>query len=324
MKKYYLHGFFLVCLLLISILIGLYFGAVKIPFLHFLHLSTTEKQIIFELRLPRILTAFLAGGLLAVSGFILQSSLKNPLADPYILGISSGAGFFISLTFFPVLIFSSILLLPVFSFLGALLSIFILFTMLKLLNNYSILYFILIGIIINSFFSALTIFLLFFNNKVSENILFILMGSCEKLSVPLIGVSYFISFIVLIFIYVCFLKKLNIMSQSDEVAHSLGVNVVRDRKIAIFLVSILIAIAVSIAGMIGFVGLVVPHICRLIFTHNVKFLFIASFFMGGIFLIISDTLCRTLFYPLELPIGVITSFIGAPFFLWLLLQKKNI
>ncbi|MFA5880487.1 MAG: iron ABC transporter permease [Candidatus Margulisiibacteriota bacterium] len=324
MRKYYIFGFFFLLLFFGALLVSLSFGAVNISFTHWGHLSLAEKQIMFDLRLPRILTAFLAGGILAVAGFILQSTLKNPLADPYILGITTGSGFFMSLTFFPGLVFAGIFLLPFFSFLGAIISMLILFAILKTLNNYSVLYFILVGIIINSFFGALTVLVLFFNNKVSENILFVLMGSCERINLPLIIFSYCSSFIILAFIFFYLLKKMNVMSQSDEVAYSLGINVIKERQIAIFLVSILIAIAVSISGMIGFVGLVVPHICKIVFKHNVRFMFIISFFMGGIFLIFCDTLCRTLFFPLELPIGVLTSFIGAPFFLWLLIYKKNI
>ncbi len=320
-KKFYFLIIFISVLFLISLYCSLSFGTVYLPILNFFHFPSEYQNIILNIRLPRVLTAFLVGAILSVSGLSFQGIFKNPLAEPYILGVSSGAGFGIALASLGGILFLNNYAISLFALVGAGFSIFFLFFFLKIIKNFNLTNLILIGIIINSFFSALIFLIFFLFSQKIESLLFLLMGSCDRLELKIILLMLILT-ILICFLIISYLKQLNIMLESEEIAYSLGIKVNRVRLILIFLNSILVSFAVAMAGIIGFVGLVVPHIMRLFLKDDFRILFPFCFVFGGIFVMLADTLARTIFSPLELPVGVITAFIGAPFFLWILIRNN--
>ncbi|MFH1282399.1 MAG: iron ABC transporter permease [bacterium] len=278
-----------------------------------------ERDIILKIRLPRVILGFIVGAGLSVVGVCFQSMLANPLADPYILGASSGAALGTSL----VVAFgiNSILLQPICAFLGALLAIIMVYLLAqhkRMLNVHTLL---LSGVIVNSFLFALVIFLMSLIGRDSGQILMWLLGSLVTFQSDLIGIIGVITFAGIIILQINS-WKLNLISIGEEKATSLGINS-ESTKLLLFVVSsIIVGAVVSISGLIGFVGLIVPHITRLILGPDNRKLIIGSMLIGGNFLVISDCIARTIVQPIELPIGVITALAGAPFFFYLLRRNR--
>ena len=283
--------------------------------------TETERAIILSLRVPRALLAGLVGAGLSVSGAIFQALLRNPLADPYILGVSSGAAVGAIIAILMGLSTLSIGL-PLASFIGALLTIFIVFNFGKQDGKIHPNTLLLAGVIIGSFLSALIMFFISISQKEElHTIIFWLMGDfsfSNPQAVYMISPYIFFGFIFLYFQS----RKLNLILSGEESALQMGVDVERLKLISYLLASLITAASVSVCGLIGFVGLIVPHSVRLIFGPDHRLLLPSAALIGASFLIASDTFARTLLAPTELPVGVITAAFGGPFFIYLLRTRK--
>lgn len=276
--------------------------------------SSIERKVIWNIRLPRVLLSILVGANLSVSGAILQGIMKNPLADPSIIGISSGAGLFgiATLILFP----EKQALVPLFAFVGAMLAAGIIY-LLAWREGIDTKRIILAGVAVSSLFGAgISALLVFYSDRVHGALTF-MNGSMSARSWPEVYTILPYTIICFILAYM-FSDKLNILVIGDDVARSLGINVELLRFFYTAIASLLAASAVSVAGLLGFVGLIVPHTARLILGNDYKVLLGSSFLLGGGVLCLSDTFARTIMSPFEIPVGIIMAAIGAPFFLVLL------
>lgn len=323
---------YLLALLCLSVLLTMAIGPVYVPPITIieavasrLHLqsgtSTTQQYevILFQIRLPRILLGLLVGLSLATAGTAMQGLFKNPMADPYIIGIASGAavGAALSLTFFPRLF--SLYTTPVLAFLGALLTTFLVYSIARVGGRIPIDTLLLTGIAVSLFFGALLSFMMSVAGESLHSIFFWLMGGfwlANWTQVKLTLVPVLLCFGV-IYLYA---RDLNAMLLGEESAQTLGINVERVKRILLVLSALITAAAVSFTGTIGFVGLIIPHITRILVGPDHRILFPASALVGGIFLVWTDALARVLG---EMPVGVLTAFFGAPFFIYLLRRRKR-
>lgn len=314
---------------ILSFLAAFLFGSSKVSLAELISIfnGTAPKSthiIFFNIRLPRALLAFISGGALSISGACLQGIFKNPMADSYVLGVSAGAalGATIAIAFglnIAILGFSSVAIL---AFIFALIVIFSVYSISRINGKISTFTLLLAGIAISSLCTAFMYALMIAFRDKMENIIMWSMGSFststwDKLFVgaPVMILSSGLCMI--------FAKDLNIMLQGDEAARHLGVNPNFVRKVLIVLTTIATATAISISGTIGFVGLIIPHITRLIIGPDHRSLLPASFLSGGVFLLICDTLARLVLDSQEIPVGVITALIGVPFFLYLLRNGRK-
>ena len=283
--------------------------------------TETERAIILSLRLPRALLAGLVGAGLSVSGAIFQALLRNPLADPYILGVSSGAavGAIIAI----LMGLSSLSIgLPLASFIGALLTILIVFNFGRQDGKIHPNTLLLAGVIIGSFLSAIIMFFISISQKEElHTIIFWLMGDFSFSNPQAVYMIFPYIFFGFIFLYLR-ARQLNLILSGEESALQMGVDVERLKLISYLLASLITAASVSVCGLIGFVGLIVPHSVRLIFGPDHRLLLPSAALIGASFLIASDTFARTLLAPIELPVGVITAAFGGPFFIYLLRTRK--
>ncbi|MEW6374759.1 MAG: iron chelate uptake ABC transporter family permease subunit [Thermodesulfobacteriota bacterium] len=335
LKKVLIVSTLLSILLILVILFSVTIGSVKVQPLRSITIlfqsllglketeTETERTIILSLRFPRALLAGLVGAGLSVSGAIFQALLRNPLADPYILGVSSGAavGAIVAILMgLGTLSFG----LPLASFVGALLTVIIVFYFGRQDGKIHPNTLLLAGVIIGSFLSALIMFFISVSQKDElHTIIFWLMGdfSFSNTRAILIILPY-ISFGILLLYFRA--RQLNLILSGEESALQLGVHVETLRLIAYLCASLITAASVSVCGLIGFVGLIVPHSVRLIFGPDHRLLIPSSALVGASFLIASDTFARTLLAPVELPVGVITAAFGGPFFIYLLKTRKVI
>ena len=335
LKKVLTISILLSLLLILVILLSVTMGSVKIPPLRSIRIlfqsllgltgtgNETERSIILSLRLPRAILAGLVGAGLSVSGATFQALLRNPLADPYILGVSSGAA---------VGAILAILLglgtfsfgLPLASFLGALLTILVVFYFGRQDRKIHPNTLLLAGVITGSFLSALIMFFISVSQKEElHTIIFWLMGdfSFSNARAVLIIFPY-----ILLGVFLLYLRSrhLNLILSGEENAVQLGVDVEKLKLISYLSASLITAASVSVCGLIGFVGLIIPHSVRLIFGPDHRLLIPSAALLGASFLIASDTFARTLLAPVELPVGVITAAFGGPFFIYLLRTRKAI
>jgi len=280
-------------------------------------------NIVFNLRLPRVLCAAFIGAALAIAGASLQGLFRNPMASPSVIGISNGAAFGACLAM--VLGFSlasGTLAIPSMAFIFSFITLFLVYFMARTKLGVPITMLLLSGIAIGAFFSGLVSLLQYVSPEQQlGGVVFWLMGSiaqCGWTQFQIIILPILIGSIILIF----FSKDLNLLSLGDDQAKSLGVNVERTRIIMLCATSLVVAGAVSVSGVIGFVGLIVPHIFRMLLGPDHRLLLPSSLIGGAIFLVIIDTISRTII-PGELPVGIITALLGAPFFLYILRTRKK-
>lgn len=298
-------------------------GSVDISFSTIVHtllgnVQTTDEMVIWNIRFPRNIVGALVGANLAVSGAILQAVMKNPLADPGIVGVSSGAGLagVIMLIFMPE---ASILLTPV-AFVGAMLSAAAVYA-LAWKNGIRPTRIILAGVAVSAFLgSGISALLVFYSDKVQGALLW-MVGGLSARSWPQVETLFPYTILGLV-LAMAGCKALTILSLGDETARGLGVPVERVRFSMTAVAALLAAGAVSVAGLIGFVGLVVPHIVRLIIGTDYKYVIPGSAILGAGVLVFCDTLGRVAFSPIEIPAGIIMAFLGAPFFLYLLRRSS--
>lgn len=286
--------------------------------------SRAQHTIIWEIRFPRVLLAAVVGAGLSVVGVTIQSLVRNSLADPYILGVSSGASVGATL----VILFGAFSMygqyaLSAGAFLGSLVSILLIFLLSRLGGQNSTVRLLMAGIAISAVLSAITSLLIFAapNEQGIRSVLFWMSGSLagakwEYLTIPTLVVVACLG--VLLVQY----RALNAMLMGEESASTLGVNTVRFRKLLLVITALLTGVIVAISGAIGFVGLMMPHIVRVIVGSDHRRVLPVSALLGAIFLIWADALARLSFAPEELPIGIITALCGGPFFIWLMLRSS--
>jgi iron complex transport system permease protein len=279
------------------------------------------RLIILRIRLPRIILAGLAGFSLALGGVVFQALLRNPLADPFILGVSSGSAFGAIIGI--VLGFTFSAGIPLMSFAGALLTVYLVLALGIRRMGMESSTILLTGVILNAFFTAVIMFFISIaTDSRLHTMLFWLYGDLSQTryaSLIILTPALIVTSVILF----SFSKELNLITTGEEIALQLGVDVEKAKKTCLVLVSLVIGLVVSFSGLIGFVGLIVPHLARMAFGSDHRLLLPVASLGGATFLIAADTLARLLISPSELPVGVITAFMGAPFFLYLLRVKGS-
>ncbi len=278
-------------------------------------------QTLWQLRLPRIVMALLAGMALSASGGAFQSVFRNPMSDPYVLGISSGASVGAAIAI--ILGLSSKLFgIPFFAFLGATSALGIVYWLAFSLKQSEQNTLLLAGIAMSLMLGAIVSLLLVINREQMESIYFWILGGFNAVSwqqIYIVGPVVILS-ILLLFNY-C--KDMNLLSMGNETAHSLGINVKQKVAIILLISALSVSIVVSYSGVIGFVGLIVPHMVRFAIGADNRRLLPLAAIWGGIFLILADTIARTVIQPGELPVGSITALFGAPYFFFILIKKSR-
>ncbi|MGQ9677886.1 MAG: FecCD family ABC transporter permease [bacterium] len=300
----------IVVLLILSVFLAILAGPGGFSF-------KTINQIL-DFRLPRVLIGIVAGGVLAVVGAAFQGLLRNPLVDPWTLGVASGAALGASCAI--VSGSGSSLLLPVFSFLGALLAIGVVYLLSRSRGGLTVIRLVLAGVIVSFFFSSLVMLLIVFSHRTLGEAVYLMMGSLAIVFTRNSFVLFIISTSLALagcFWLMVHHRELDIVSLSEETALSLGVEVQRLTRMVFLIGSVAVGLIVAWTGAISFVGLVVPHLVRMVFGPRHSQVLPGSFFLGAVVLLFADVLVRTL-TPAGLPISVVTALIGVPFFVYLL------
>jgi iron complex transport system permease protein len=284
--------------------------------------SPTTEMIILGIRLPRILMAGVVGAALGVAGATYQGLFRNPLADPYLIGVAQGAALGAALGFTFSWSFLGSYLIPIMAFMGALLAVSAVYLVARVGKTVPVTTLILAGVAIGSFLISITSYLTLISADKMPGIVSWLIGrfSLSNWDHVILVTPYIILGIVVIFF---FARPLNVMQLDEEQAQQLGINVERTKLILLIASTLITAAAVCFVGTIGFVGIIVPHFMRLVWGPDHRSLLPLSALGGAILLILADTASRSLMPPTEIPVGVITAFIGAPFFLFLLRRKKK-
>jgi iron complex transport system permease protein len=287
--------------------------------------DNVDAQIFFVARLPRVLAGALVGSALAAAGVVLQALLRNPLATPYTLGVSAGSalGAVLAITFATPATAAGLPVVPIASFAGALGAVSIVYALASLRHRgLSITVLLLAGVTLNSFFSAIILFVQYLADFVqTPQILRWLMGNLDVAGYqPILGALPFL--VVAAALGATLPRSLNLLALGADAAASRGVDVRSAQRIAFFSASLATGAAVSVGGPVGFVGIIVPHLVRLLVGADHRLVLPAAALGGGAFLVLCDLLARTLIPPLEVPVGVITAMLGGPFFLWLLIRRR--
>jgi len=307
------------------------FGSVKVPvrdiFTSLIGKNSNDiyNNLILNIRFPRVVGSFLVGSILAVSGNVLQLVVQNPLADPYILGISSGASFGAVLytALSSIYGLSLFLGLEAFSFIFGILATFIVLILARQGKKLPVLSLILSGVIISFLFNSFTTLftVMYWGNLIHVNTW--LMGSTGDL-IWSDNLKFFFTLIIQFILVLLFSKRLNVLSMGDDMAVFSGINPDRLKFFLIVINVFAVSFTVSQVGIIGFVGLIIPHIVRMVKGPYSLVSNLYSLFIGGMFLMSADFVSRTLFAPTELPIGVVTSIVGAPIFIFVMRRKEKI
>lgn len=327
--------------LVVSLFLASAFGAVNISFDDILKMAlnklaifdftstwrVVDETIIFQIRLPRVIGGVLVGSALATSGVLFQGLLRNPMADPYIIGTSAGAA--LGATIAMLIPISTVLLgfglVPVAAFCGALLTVILVYNLARIGGKTPIVSMLLAGFVVSALLSAIMAFLISMSERLDLNLHAVYSFLFGHISVTGWGQLAIIAPLVIGGIIVArfFAFRLNAFSLGEEGAASVGVDVERDKMLILALGSLLTAAAVSISGLIGFVGLVVPHAVRLALGPDHRLLLPASALAGGAFVAIADLIARIVLAPMEIPVGVVTAVVGAPFFIYLLRRTRR-
>lgn len=323
-----------VAIMLLGILIAACVGIVPIPLrsmagIFFPGSSLTEDQhlILFTIRLPRILAAVMAGGTLSVAGLLFQGLFRNPLADPYVIGSSGGAvlGASFGIFLFPQLSMAGFGATAFLGVAGAICSISLVYALASVNGRTPVVALLLAGFAVSTMLSYCSYFLEILDHDFGAGLRVLtswLRGTIAQPTWPQLAVM---AAMLLVGLAACFplMRKLNTLALGEEYAAHLGLHVQQTRIAVIVVGSLLTAVAVALGGLISFVGLIVPHMMRMILGPDHVRLLPATALAGGIFLLVADTVARTVIAPSELPVGVLTAFIGGPFFLYLLRKAKK-
>lgn len=312
----YVISFIIVC-------IAPFLGEVTLSLNDIFDSSNSSNMVFWDLRVSRVLLAFFVGGILSLGGLIFQIIFKNELITPYTLGIASGTTLFtaIAIVFFPMLNIS------VSSVFGSIVTILILYFISKRINQNSVAVstnaILLIGISLSYFYGS-ALMLVFYMSNLQENysIIRFTLGSLDTVGFTN---SFIIMCVSMIFYAIIYFnkQKIKLLLICNDTAFLKGLNVNKTTLILLIVVSLSVGISISFVGPIGFIGLVIPHVIKLIYKQSADKLFFPVFFFGGIFLVFSDLISRNLNTASTLPIGVVTAFIGAPFFVYLLIRRNK-
>jgi iron complex transport system permease protein len=330
----------LLTLLFVAFILGISIGAVSIPPVEVvrillsripgLHsylttgLSPEHETIIMIMRFPRVVLAAMTGAGLALAGAAFQGLFRNPMADPYVIGVSSGAalGAVSTLLFQPIFKISIHYGIPLFAFIFAVMTIFLVYNLARVGSKVPVMNLLLSGIAVSTLLSALVSLCMFFSGDQLHQVVFWLMGgfSGRGWDYVKIFIPYGVLGSIVIFIYA---RELNAMLLGEEPAQHLGVEVEVVKRRLLVAAALLTGACVSVSGLIGFVGLVIPHIVRMLFGPDHRVLLPAVALIGAIFLLVADVLARVVITPGELPVGIVTALIGGPFFIYLLRMQKT-
>lgn len=282
------------------------------------------RFIIFEVRLPRIILAVLTGSLLSMAGAVYQAIFQNPMADPYVIGISSGAAFgaTIAIIFLPPMMLLGNSIVSLAAFLSAILTSILVYFISKTKRGVDTFSLLLTGVVISTVLSSFISLMMLAHQDEAMKIMTWTMGSFNAKSWNHV-LTILIPTVIGIFFTIYHGKDLNVLVMGEEEAMTMGLDTKRLKRNMLLICALLTSIAVSVSGIIGFVGLIVPHFIRLIFGSEHKFLLKASLIFGAIFMLLSDTIARSLISGFEVPVGIITSLIGGPLFLILLVRYRR-
>ncbi len=319
----------MVCLAALSVAWAPFWGMEKIPFAALWGDvdDSTAAYVLWNLRIPRVLIAFLAGAGLAVGGMVFQAMFRNPLATPFTLGVASGASLGAAVCYHLGLSFTLLGVsgVSISALVGALAAIFVVYTLTAAgRQGSSTAAMLLAGVAVSFFFSSLILFLQYLSDPTqSFQMLRWVMGGMRNIVgfQDVLGVFAFVVSGCLIVWYL--VLDLNLLATGEDFAFSRGVNVNQVKLVLFFCVSLMVGAVVAVCGPVGFVGLMAPHICRLLIGSDHRRLYPASLFFGGALLVVCDTIARTLLAPTELPVGILTALLGGPFFLGLLLTRRR-
>ena len=314
----------LVVMSILSITIAILVGSVSLSisdvYQAIFHSSQNSQSLILQLRFERALSAFVTGGLLAMTGALMQVLVRNPLADPYILGVSGGASV---AALIAILMGLPLIVLTTSAFVGAIFAMLLVFSLSRGVknSNWNPTRLLLTGVVLASGWAAIISFILTFspNNKL-HSMLFWLMGDLSYSHTPFLG---FIVLLLALILSLFLARSLNVLIRGEQFAQTLGVNTQRLQWKLLLLASLCTAMAVTQAGSIGFIGLIVPHLIRLTGMNDHRILLPASVLCGGSLLTLADTLSRSLFSPIQIPVGIVTALIGIPIFLYLLQRNTE-
>lgn len=336
-KRFIMLGLVLTLLLFAMVILALVVGSAQLGFFKvarilsegFLGIKAGEiepfdRQIVLDVRLPRIILAIIVGAALSVAGVIYQSLFRNPMADPSVIGTSSGAalGATIAIAAGLNIRISPTATIPLMAFTGAILTTLLVYMLAKTGPRVPMAVLLLAGIAVSTFLSSAISLIMILRRNDMFNIVSWLMGGFTArrwIDIGMIAPYAAIGFLSTLL----FGRELNLMLLGEERARQLGLSSHRLQQTMIISASLLVAGAVSVSGIIGFVGLLVPHMVRFLTGPDHKYLLPASALAGGLFLLAADTMARTLLAPLELPVGVVTSLCGVPFFIYLLIKNKR-
>jgi iron complex transport system permease protein len=338
----------LAALLVVVVVFATTLGSVSIPFattfqvllsqLPFVHITPASPEIfgapvsleiletiILDIRLPRIFLAGLVGAALAVAGATYQGLFRNPLADPYLLGVASGAGLGATIAMFIpfTLAWMSFGAVPLFAFIGAIGAVAVVYLLARVGKTLPTTTLILAGVAISALLASINSYLMTISGEELHGIVFWLLGGLylTKWSEVWTVLPCVLAGLAVIWIHA---RPLNVMQLDEEQAQQLGINVERVKLILLAAATFITSSAICFTGLIGFVGILIPHAVRLIWGPDYRFLLPLSTLVGAIFLILADTLARTIIPPTEVPVGIITAICGAPFFLYLLRRRKGL
>lgn len=328
-KRNWLVLALLIVLLIVSLMLAAATGAVKISILEIIEIltkgsDTVNASILMDIRLPRVFLAAVAGAGLAAVGGVMQAIFKNPLVDSYTLGMSSGAalGAVISIITGLNVSILGIETTGVFAFIGAVSTLFFVYSLAYTRSRISINSLLLSGVAVSYFLASVISFLMMLNHDKIDHIVFWTMGSLSMATWN----EFFISALFILpslAVLLYYTRELNILVMGEDAAHHLGINTALLKNILLITCAIIVGSVVSTGGTIAFLGLVAPHIVRLVIGSDNKRVIPYSALLGAILLVLSDTFGRILIQPVEIPVGVMTSIMGGPFFIFLLRRQKG-
>ncbi len=315
--------FSLTLLLIVVSVLGLSIGSVSIPFRtvidSFINRSSvdeTELSIVLDIRVPRLILAMVVGAGLSIAGVVFQALLRNPLAEPYILGISSG-GTVGAIIAIGLSLGASAFTTPLASLVGSLLVMMLVYSLAHRRGQLDTNTLLLAGVMVGAFFNAAVLLIIAVFNQELRNAFLWLMGNFSGANMESLAVVTPVVLLASAFLLYQS-KNYNLIATGDETALQLGVEVKTVKRVSYFLASLITGLVVSVSGVIGFVGLIIPHICRMLFGPDHRLLVPASMLLGAAFMVIADLIARTLLAPTEIPVGAVTAAIGAPLFVYLL------
>ena len=299
------------------LIIAPFYGQIDIDTAKIIDPQSMEYQVFWELRFPRVVVAFFTGGLLGLSGLLFQSLFKNPMGTPYTLGVASGS----TLGAAFAIVFGLGALTSLFGFLGAIITVFILFTVTARLQSFESNSLLLVGIALSFFYNAVLMILFYISDESqSFEIVRFTMGSLD-----VVGWSetllITLSALLLLSLSLKYKYELRLLLTSNDNAFLKGIEVKKVNIVLLFSVSVAVGVCVSITGPIGFVGLIIPHMVKMLYRQSADRLLLPTFLYAGVFLVLSDFISRNLGTTSDIPIGIITAFVGGPFFIYLIMQR---